>query len=57
MVGADRPAHPAALALDLLGAADLLLADGVGMFGGWVIGYFILNLTSQQYWTSVWRAG
>ena len=33
-----------------------IIADFVGMFGGWVIGYFILNLTSQQYWTSVWRA-
>jgi phospholipid/cholesterol/gamma-HCH transport system permease protein len=33
-----------------------IIADFVGMFGGWVIAYFILNVTSQQYWTSVWRA-
>ncbi|MFB3829677.1 MAG: MlaE family ABC transporter permease [Bryobacteraceae bacterium] len=33
-----------------------IIADFVGMFGGWVIAYFILGLTSQQYWTSVWRA-
>lgn len=33
-----------------------ILADFIGMCGGWVIGKFILDLTSQQYWTSVWRA-
>src|SRR5262245_44750160 len=33
-----------------------IIADFVGMIGGWVIAYFILNLTSKQYWTSVWRA-
>jgi len=33
-----------------------IIADFVGMFGGWIIAYYILNLTTQQYWTSVWRA-
>ncbi|MCL4402996.1 MAG: ABC transporter permease [Acidobacteria bacterium] len=33
-----------------------IIADFIGMFGGWLIGKFVLNLTSQQYWTSVWRA-
>jgi phospholipid/cholesterol/gamma-HCH transport system permease protein len=33
-----------------------IISDFVGMIGGWTIGYFILNLTSRQYWTSVWRA-
>ena len=33
-----------------------IIADFVGMFGGLVIARFFLNLTSRQYWTSVWRA-
>jgi phospholipid/cholesterol/gamma-HCH transport system permease protein len=33
-----------------------IIADFVGMIGGWVIAYFLLNLTSRQYWTTVWRA-
>jgi phospholipid/cholesterol/gamma-HCH transport system permease protein len=33
-----------------------VIADFIGMFGGWLIAKFVLNLTSQQYWTSVWRA-
>src|SRR5207253_5307773 len=33
-----------------------IIADFVGMLGGWVIAYFLLNLTSRQYWNSVWRA-
>jgi len=33
-----------------------IIADFVGMVGGWLIGRFLLNLTSRQYWTSVWRA-
>ena len=33
-----------------------VIADFVGMFGGWLIAKFVLNLTNQQYWTSVWRA-
>jgi phospholipid/cholesterol/gamma-HCH transport system permease protein len=33
-----------------------IIADFIGMFGGWLIAIFLLNLTTQQYWTSVWRA-
>ncbi len=33
-----------------------VIADFIGMFGGWLIARFVLNLTNQQYWTSVWRA-
>ncbi len=33
-----------------------IISDFIGMFGGWLIARFLLNLTSQQYWTSVWRA-
>src|SRR5512143_2795786 len=33
-----------------------IISDFIGMFGGWIIARFILNLTNQQYWTSVWRA-
>ena len=33
-----------------------IISDFIGMFGGWIISVFLLNLTSQQYWSSVWRA-
>jgi phospholipid/cholesterol/gamma-HCH transport system permease protein len=33
-----------------------IIADFVGMIGGWVIAVGRLNLTSRQYWTTVWRA-
>ena len=33
-----------------------VIADFVGMIGGWVIAYFFLNLSSRQYWTTVWKA-
>jgi phospholipid/cholesterol/gamma-HCH transport system permease protein len=33
-----------------------IIADFVGMFGGFMIAKFFLNLPSRQYWTSVWRA-
>jgi len=28
----------------------------VGMFGGWVISRYLLNLGSRLYWSSVWQA-
>jgi len=34
----------------------VIIADFVGMFGGWVISHFNLGLPSKQYWTSVWQA-
>jgi phospholipid/cholesterol/gamma-HCH transport system permease protein len=33
-----------------------VIADFVGLFGGWIIAYFILSLTSRQYWSTSWRA-
>ena len=33
-----------------------ILSDFIGMFGGWVVAYFFLDLPSQQYWSTVWRA-
>ncbi len=33
-----------------------IIADFVGMFGGWVIAATILQLASTQYWSSAWRA-
>jgi phospholipid/cholesterol/gamma-HCH transport system permease protein len=33
-----------------------IISDFVGMFGGFVIAKFFLNLPPRQYWSSVWRA-
>ena len=33
-----------------------IIADFVGIFGGYVIAYFTLNLTSSQYWTNAYQA-
>jgi phospholipid/cholesterol/gamma-HCH transport system permease protein len=33
-----------------------ILADFIGMFGGWFVSHFFLDLPSQQYWSNVWRA-
>jgi phospholipid/cholesterol/gamma-HCH transport system permease protein len=33
-----------------------IVADFVGMFGGYVIAYLSLGLTSSQYWTTAYRA-
>ena len=32
-----------------------IIADFVGMAGGWVIAKLVLGLESRQYWTSVWK--
>jgi phospholipid/cholesterol/gamma-HCH transport system permease protein len=34
----------------------VIIADFVGMFGGWVISHFNLGIPSKQYWSSVWQA-
>ena len=34
----------------------VIIADFVGMFGGWVISHLFLGLPSKQYWTTVWQA-
>jgi phospholipid/cholesterol/gamma-HCH transport system permease protein len=33
-----------------------VIADFVGMFGGFAIAEVFLNLPARQYWSSVWRA-
>jgi phospholipid/cholesterol/gamma-HCH transport system permease protein len=33
-----------------------VIADFVGMFGGYVIAELFLNLTAKQYWTTSWQA-
>ncbi|HTS64248.1 MAG TPA: ABC transporter permease [Candidatus Acidoferrales bacterium] len=34
----------------------VVIADFVGMFGGFIIASSFLGLTARQYWSSVWRA-
>jgi phospholipid/cholesterol/gamma-HCH transport system permease protein len=33
-----------------------IIADFVGIFAGWVICYFTLNMDSRQYWETAWRS-
>jgi phospholipid/cholesterol/gamma-HCH transport system permease protein len=33
----------------------VVIADFVGLFGGWVISYMFLSITSRQYWSSAWQ--
>ena len=33
-----------------------IIADFVGVFGGWVISYVFLHLDSRLYWSTSWRA-
>lgn len=33
-----------------------IIADFVGLIGGFVVAYFMLNLTGNQYWSTAWRA-
>ena len=33
-----------------------IIADFVGMCGGFIIAKFVLGIESRQYWTTVWRA-
>ena len=33
-----------------------IIADFVGLVGGFLVAYFTLNLTADQYWSTVWRA-
>lgn len=33
-----------------------VIADFVGMFGGFIIAYFLLDLSPKMYWTTVWQA-
>jgi len=33
-----------------------IIADFVGIFGGFLIAYFLLNLTASEYWSRAWQA-
>ena len=33
-----------------------IIADFLGLVGGWLIAYGMLNITTSQYWSSAWRA-
>jgi phospholipid/cholesterol/gamma-HCH transport system permease protein len=33
-----------------------IIADFIGMVGGYIIAYFTLNLTTSQYWTTAYQA-
>src|ERR1044071_5912191 len=33
-----------------------VIADLIGMFGGFIIGYFIYALQPREYWTTTWKA-
>jgi len=33
-----------------------IIADFIGIFGGFVISYFVLSLAATQYWNSAWQA-
>jgi phospholipid/cholesterol/gamma-HCH transport system permease protein len=34
----------------------VIIADFVGIFGGWAISHFSLGLASKQYWSTAWQA-
>ena len=33
-----------------------IIADYIGLIGGFFIAYFLLNITGSQYWTSAWQS-
>jgi phospholipid/cholesterol/gamma-HCH transport system permease protein len=33
-----------------------IIADFIGLFGGYLVSYYMLNLTTREYWSSAWRA-
>lgn len=33
-----------------------VIADFIGMFGGFIIAYYVYGLDPQQYWSTTWRA-
>jgi phospholipid/cholesterol/gamma-HCH transport system permease protein len=33
-----------------------IIADFVGIFGGFLIAYFVLNMPANQYWNTAWQA-
>ena len=33
-----------------------IISDFVGMFGGWLVARYLLNISTSQYWTGAWQA-
>jgi phospholipid/cholesterol/gamma-HCH transport system permease protein len=33
-----------------------IISNFVGMFGGWLVARFLLNISTSQYWTGAWQA-
>jgi phospholipid/cholesterol/gamma-HCH transport system permease protein len=47
---------PRVVATGLMMPPLTVIADFVGLFGGWIVAVAFLGLTSVQYWGSAWRA-
>ena len=47
---------PRLIAITVMLPLLTVIADFVGMFGGYIISSLFLSLGSKQYWSSVWRA-
>src|SRR5437763_627052 len=47
---------PRMLATSVMLPMLTVIADFVGMFGGFIIAQFFLGLSPKQYWTTVWQA-
>jgi len=47
---------PRLLATSVMLPMLTVIADFVGMFGGFIIAEFFLGLSPKQYWTTVWQA-
>ena len=47
---------PRLVATSLMLPCLTVIADLIGIFGGWVVAYFSLHLQSRGYWSSAWRA-
>jgi phospholipid/cholesterol/gamma-HCH transport system permease protein len=47
---------PRLIATTLMLPLLTILSDFVGIFGGFIVAYFLLNLTPTEYWSSSWRA-
>ncbi len=33
-----------------------IISDFIGIFGGWLISRYLLNVTTQQYWSGAWQS-
>jgi phospholipid/cholesterol/gamma-HCH transport system permease protein len=47
---------PRLIAMGFMLPLLVIIADFVGIFGGWAISHYSLGLASKQYWTTAWQA-